>query len=96
MSDADSTAEPMDLLIESQLLKQLRETDEDRDFYYTAPVDANLSMDMNAFAEGKRTLLNPALNYDLNNINNSFVISKLDIDYLNSGIQLARSSRINY
>ena len=31
----------------------------------------------------------------INNINNNFVISKLDIDYLDTGIQTARSSRLN-
>ena len=41
------------------------------------------------------TLMNPLINYDINNVNNSFVISKLDIDYLDSGIQIARSSRLN-
>ena len=39
--------------------------------------------------------MNPATNYDVNNINNNFVISKLDIDYLDKGIQIARSSRLN-
>jgi hypothetical protein len=38
--------------------------------------------------------MNPIFNYDINNVNNSFVISKLDIDYLDTGIQVARSSRI--
>ena len=43
----------------------------------------------------KNTLLNPSINYDINNVNNSFVISKLDINHLTDGIQLARSSRLN-
>ena len=40
-------------------------------------------------------MMNPATNYDINNVNNSFVISKIDIDYLDEGISLARASRLN-
>lgn len=94
--DEDSTASLSTLALEKQLLTEILKTDVDRDFYYLAPVDAAVAIDIEHFAEDNQTLLNPALNYDFNNINNSFVISKLDINYLDSGIQLARSSKFSY
>ena len=36
----------------------------------------------------------PAIWYDLNNINNDFVISEIDADYLDSGIKFSYSSKI--
>jgi hypothetical protein len=33
--------------------------------------------------------------YDLNNINNKFVISEIDANYLATGVTIARSSRSN-
>lgn len=84
------------IALESQLLQEILATDINRDFYYTATIDDSVAIDFGAVPEGTKTLLNPALNYDINNANNSFVISKLDIDYLDSGINIARSSRISY
>lgn len=83
------------LKTEEQLLADIRKVDVDRAFYYTAPVELNLSIDFNTSDATLNTLMNPITNYDINNINNSFVISKLDIDYLDKGIQIARSSRLN-
>lgn len=83
------------LLIEQRLLDDIRLTDKNKDFYYTAPVNQSIAIDFNESDEEKNTLMNPSINYDINNINNNFVISKLDIDYLDSGIQIARSSRLN-
>ena len=82
-------------MIERQLLKDINRLDPDRYFYYTAPNDLSLAIEFNESDSGLNTLMNPATNYDVNNVNNSFVISKLDIDYLDRGIQIARSSRLN-
>lgn len=83
------------LMIERQLLKDINRLDPDRYFYYTAPNDLSLAIEFNESDSDLNTLMNPATNYDVNNVNNSFVISKLDIDYLDRGIQIARSSRLN-
>ena len=83
------------LKAEEQLLADIRKIDVDRAFYYTAPVEINLAIDFNPGDAALNTLMNPITNYDINNINNSFVISKLDIDYLDNGIKIASSSRLN-
>ena len=83
------------LKLEEQLLSEIRRMDKDRDFYYNVPVESNVAIDFTESDLWLNTLMNPALNYDINNVNNSFVTSKLDINYLTKGIQIARSSRIN-
>lgn len=83
------------LLIEELLLADLREIDSSRDFYYTAPNNLSLAIEFNESDAKLNTLMNPLLNYDINNVNNNFVISKLDIGYLDSGLKIARSSRLN-
>jgi hypothetical protein len=83
------------LIVERQLLADLRALDQTDAFYYTAPSDLSLAIEFNESNSARNTLMNPATNYDVNNINNNFVISKLDIDYLDKGIQIARSSRLN-
>lgn len=83
------------LMIERQLLKDINKLDPDRCFYFTAPNDLSLAIEFNESDSTLNTLMNPSTNYDVNNVNNSFVISKIDIDYLDRGIQIARSSRLN-
>lgn len=83
------------LELEQQLLKEIRDIDTEHDFYYTAPVENSLAIEFNESDTEQNTLMNPAIYYDVNNVNNNFVISKLDIDYLDAGIQIARSSRLN-
>ena len=80
------------LLLEKQLLNELRKIDVDREFYYNVPVEASLAIDFN---ESNDSLNKSAVNYDINNICNNFVISKLDIDYLTRGLKIARSSLLN-
>jgi hypothetical protein len=80
--------------LEEQLLDEIRTIDIDRSFYYNIPVEANVAIDFNESDSTLNTLMNPAVNYDINNVNNNFVVSKLDINYLTKGIQIARSSRI--
>jgi hypothetical protein len=81
------------LRLEEQLLSDIRAQDVNRDFYYNVPIENSLAIDFNEANKELNTLMNPAMNYDINNINNSFVISKLDIDYLANGLKIARSSR---
>jgi hypothetical protein len=83
------------LKLEEALLQEIRRIDINHDFYYTAPVEASLAIDFNESNKDYNTLMNPVFNFDINNVNNSFVIPKLDIKYLNDGIRIARSSRIN-
>jgi hypothetical protein len=82
------------IILEEQLLEEIRCIDKNRLFYYNVPIEANFAIDFNESDSKYNTLMNPAINYDINNINNNLVISKLDIDYLNKGLQIARSSRI--
>jgi hypothetical protein len=83
------------LKLEDQLLEEIKAIDVNREFYYNAPVSSSFALDLNESISSQNTLMNPQMNYDVNNINNSFVISKLDIDFLDQGIQIARSSRLN-
>ena len=82
-------------LIERQLLADIRKIDINRDFYYSAPTEASLAIDFNEGNKTLNTLRNPTSFYDINNINNNFVISKIDMDYLTTGIKIAKSSRFN-
>jgi hypothetical protein len=83
------------LRIEEQLLEEIRAIDTAREFYYSAPIEDHFAIELNESDKSLNTLMNPLTNYDINNVNNSFVISKLDIDYLDNGIKIARSSRLS-
>jgi hypothetical protein len=83
------------LKIEEQLLADIKQMDAYNHFYYSLPVEDYMAINLNENDKRFCTLMNPSLNYDINNINNNFVISKLDIDYLDSGIKIARSSMLN-
>lgn len=80
---------------EKQLLAEIKSTDTNREFFYTVPVEPHLAIDFNESDSKLNTLMNPLTYYDINNVNNNFVISKIDIEYLTKGLQIARSSRIN-
>jgi hypothetical protein len=83
------------LKLESLLLEDIRRIDIGRDFYYNVPIEQNVALDFIESDKKLNTLMNPAVNYDINNVNNTFVMSKLDINFLTDGIQIARSSRIS-
>lgn len=83
------------LCLEEQLLEEIRAIDKDRLFYYNGQIEPNIAIDFTESDAKLNTLMNPAVNYDINNVNNSFVISKLDINHLTNGLQIARSSRIS-
>ena len=95
MSEAFKTAHNI-LILEEQLLSDIQAIDTNRDFYYNVPIESNFAIDFNESDANLNTLMNPAVNYDINNVNNNFVISKIDINYLTKGIQIARSSRLSY
>jgi len=83
------------IILEEQLLEELSDLDKNGDFYYSVPVESNFAIDFNKGDSTANTLMNPTVNYDINNVNNNFVISKIDIDYLTKGLQIAHSSRLN-
>lgn len=72
------------------ILKTISALDTDQQFYYNTPLDNSLSIDINELAN--ETLSDEQKWYDYNNINNKFVISEIDSDYLDTGLTLARSS----
>jgi hypothetical protein len=82
------------LLLETQLLEDIQALDRNREFYYNVPIESIVAIDFNEGETKLNTLMNPAVNYDINNINNNFVISKIDINYLDSGLHIARSSKL--
>jgi hypothetical protein len=63
-------------------------------FYYNIPVSNALGIDLQDSDETD-TLLAPTNWYDLNNINNKFVISEIDAESLKTGITIAKTSRSN-
>ena len=77
---------------ELNLLSILRSFDTERDFYYNVPINNTYCIDIPDSTENN-VLLNPLAFYDINNINNGFVISKIDMDYLTNGIKIATTSR---
>lgn len=81
-------------VLEKKLLQDIRNLDKNRDFYYNVPIEANVAINFNEGEPKLNTLMNPAVNYDINNVNNNFVISKIDINYLNNGLKIARSSKL--
>jgi hypothetical protein len=79
---------------DEQLLKDIKMLDPNYLFYYNCPVPNALSIDMNK-EDKEDTLEHPLSLYDINNINNKFVISELDADYFSTGITIAKTSRSN-
>ena len=72
--------------------------DKVNNFYYDCPMDNSTVLSINKEAidtntNTKENLASPRLWYDYNNMNNKFVISEIDADYLQTGIQIAQSSK---
>lgn len=76
---------------EPSLLEAINNLDQDHDFYYNVIVEDYLAIDLKTAKQEKMS--NPSIWYDYNNINNKFVISEIDSDYLAQGITLARTSQ---
>lgn len=67
-------------------------------YYFTCPIDKSLEIDLNENllnTEDAELLSNPSSWYEANNINNNFVISEIDADFLDVGVTIARTSRKN-
>lgn len=81
----------------NQILQDIKDLGEDiaNNFYYNLPIAGNIDIDMNPNDE-KDTLENPLNWFNYNNINNKFVIAKLDTSTLADGITIAKASRSNY
>ncbi len=80
-----------DTELASLVLDKINELDKNHDFYYNVPIENGLAIE---FDDGSvSSFSSPYTLYDINNINNSFVVSKLDIDYLDTGLRIAKSSR---
>ena len=72
------------------VLSSISALDKNNEFYYNVPVENSLAME---FDNNINSFSNPYTLYDINNVNNSFVVSKLDVKYLDTGLKIAKSSR---
>ena len=79
----------------TQILSDIETIDTENEFYYNMPVEQNLDIDMNP-NDATDTLENPLNWFNYNNINNKFVISEIDTEYLTDDIVIAKSSRSNF
>jgi hypothetical protein len=78
------------------LLLDLLKKDPEHNFYYNCPLQAATALDINTILQGEdaENLSQPKFWYDTNNINNKFVISQIDADYLDNGIVIAKASKL--
>ena len=88
-------AENTDVGLSEAILRGLSELDKNHDFYYNVPIENSLAIE---FDNNIKSFSNPYTLYDVNNVNNNFVISKLDVKYLGDeytpgGLKIAKSSR---
>jgi hypothetical protein len=74
----------------NNILEKINSLDKNHDFYYNAPIENSLVIEFN---DNINSFSNPHTLYDINNINNTFVISKLDVNYLKDGLSIAKSSK---
>lgn len=77
------------------ILQEIAKLDKKHDFYYNAPIENSLAIE---FDNSIKSFSNPYTLYDVNNVNNNFVVSKLDIAYLGDentpgGLRIAKSSK---
>lgn len=86
----DSTVTP-----DKQLLMDIAAVDTNNEFYYNLPIERNMAIELNdnLIGDEAERLSEARVWYDYNNINNKFVISEIDADYLEKGIVIAKSSR---
>lgn len=76
------------------LFESIRNIDSEFKFYYTTPVDNSIAVDINTSASPAETLRTEPVWYSYNNINNKFVVSEIDADYLTDGLTIARTSKL--
>ena len=79
-----------------KLLYDIREKDPNNEFYYNCPLQSATAIDINLLLTGdeKERLSNTKFWYDPNNINNKFVISQIDADFLEEGLTIAKASKL--
>lgn len=77
----------------AQLVNDIRdiETSINKKFYWNCPIKSSTALD---FKNEDDNLTNSIHYYDYNNINNKFVISEIDTNYLKTGLSLTRSSKL--
>ena len=73
------------------VLDGIKALDKNHEFYYNVPIENSLAIEFDD--SNISSFDSPYTLYDINNINNSFVVSKLDIKYLDDGLKIAKSSK---
>lgn len=80
-----------------KLLRDIRAKDPNNEFYYNCPLQSATALDINTSLLGSsdaEKLSDPKFWYEPNNMNNKFVISQIDADYLDKGIVIAKASKL--
>jgi hypothetical protein len=77
------------------ILAEIKKLDPDYNFYYNNKASLDYIIDLNEL-DDTDTLEYVSTWYDYNNINNKFVISEIDTDYLTENVVIAKASRGNY
>lgn len=90
MQYAESLDEDTKVEMANNVLSEIKKLDKNHEFYYNVPVENSLAIE---FDDNISSFSNPYTLYDINNVNNSFVVSKLDVDYLDTGLRIAKSSK---
>jgi hypothetical protein len=78
------------------LLADILKLDPDFKFYYNCPLQAATAIDINTNLTDTdvERLSDTKMWYDVNNINNKFVISEIDNKFIDSGITIAKASKL--
>ncbi len=95
--NADNMSAHKKSMAELELLNDIFKVDTDKEFYYNCPLQAASAIDINTVllaSDDEEKLSDPKFWYDKNNINNKFVISELDAEYLKTGIVIAKASKL--
>ena len=79
-----------------RLLLDLKERDPNNEFYYNCPLQTATALDINTLLTGedKEYLSDARVWYEPNNINNKFVVSQIDADYLDKGLVISKASKL--
>lgn len=77
----------------AKILDDLNIIDKDHNFYYNTLLDNSSMIDLNENNDDEK-LSNPDTWYNYNNVNNKFVITEIDSNYLSTGITIAKSSKL--
>ena len=83
-----------DRSIDQQILADIKKLDPSNKFYYNAPMNNETLIDLNP-EDPSDTLADPRAWYLYNNVNNKFVVSEIDANYLTTGIAIAKSSKLS-